>query len=338
MSANQSAPLALSSSLLPGNFSGNRVVIVPFPALGDLTIYLRLGWLFHRAGAQVTFCSNALLSARDYFAWLTVVSEGEADLPALAGQFDLVIACFEKFYRMEAWSPAFAEPRNIAFVTAKKIARESGLDGREVCVQQHRFDGASRAFCLDSRAGKTMVDWVDSYAKEVFGLQLDSTDGLLSLSPASKQDDLVLIFPTTPQAKKNYWLRGFSLLGSVLQQRGWQVEFVCVPAEHESIQAALPSFQVSSFPDIKALMDRVASAAAVISNDSGGGHLASMLGVATFTITRRREKFVWRPGFSNNNTVLYPWFRFKWLDKKYVWRPFVPVWRIATQLGQRKPV
>lgn len=336
MSANQPAPLAPSSSLQPGTFTGNRVVIVPFPALGDLTIYLRLGWLFHRAGAQVTFSSNVLLSARDYFAWMTVIPEGDTGLPALAGQFDLVIACFEKFYRMEAWSPAFAEPRNVAFVTAKKIARESGLNGREVFVQQRRFEGASRAFCLDSRAGKTMVDWVDSYASEVFGLQLDTMDGLLSLSSADKADDLVLIFPTTPQAKKNYWLRGFSLLAGVLERRGWRVEFVCVPAEHESIKAALPDFQVSSFPDIKALMDKVTTAAVVISNDSGGGHLASMLGVATFTITRRREKFVWRPGFSKNNVVLYPWFRFKWLDKKYVWRPFVPVWRIATQLGQRK--
>lgn len=338
MSTIQSASIALPPSPLPSDLEGISVVIIPFPALGDLTIYLRLGWLFHRAGAQVTFCSNVLLPTRDYFAWLTVIPEGEADLPALAGQFDLVIACFEKFYRMEAWSPAFAEPRNIAFVTAKKIARESGLDGREVCVKQRRFGGASRAFCLDSRAGKTMVDWVDSYAHEVFGLELDTTQGLLSLAPAVKADDLVLIFPTTPQAKKNYWMKGFSLLARVLQRRGWRVEFVCVPAEHEAIQAALPGFQVSSFDDIKALMDRVASAAVVISNDSGGGHLASMLGVATFTITRRREKFVWRPGFSNNNTVLYPWLRFKWLDKKYVWRPFVPVWRIATQLGQRKPV
>ncbi len=338
MSANQPASSKRLSSSEPAHFLGTRVAIVPFPALGDLTLYLRLGWLFYRAGAQVTFYSNGLLPTRDYFAWLDVAPEGETDLPALASQFDLVIACFEKFYRMEAWSSVYAQPRNIAFVTAKKISRDSGLDGREVTVRERRFAQASRAFCLDSRAGKTMVDWVDSYALEVFGLPLDTTEGLLTLQVADKADDLVLIFPTTPEAKKNYWLGGFSLLAKALQRRGWRVEFVCMPREHESIQTNLPGFQVNSFPDIKMLMDRVASAAVVISNDSGGGHLASMLGVPTFTITRRREKFVWRPGFSNNNTVLYPWFRFKWLDKKYVWRPFVPVWRIATQLGQRKQV
>lgn len=336
MNDNQFAPGPPASSSRSADFAGIRVLIIPFPALGDLTIYLRLGWLFHRAGgAQVTFCSNVLLPAREYFSWLTVMSDEEADLPVLACEYDLVIACFEKFYRMEAWSTDYDKPRNIAFVTAKKISRDSGLDGREVYIQQRSFGCASRAFCLDSRAGKTMVDWVDSYALDVFGLKMDSANGLLTLPRSQRKGDLVLIFPTTPQVKKNYWLRGFSLLATVLKRRGWRVEFVCMPAEQNSIKALLPSFEVRSFPDIRALIDHVAEAAVVISNDSGGGHLASMLGVATYTITRRREKFVWRPGFGDNNTVLYPWFRFKWLDKKYVWRPFVPIWRIATQMGQR---
>ncbi|WOD12211.1 glycosyltransferase family 9 protein [Pseudomonas sp. NyZ704] len=320
-----------------GDFVGRSVVIIPYPALGDLTVYLRLGWLFHRAGAQVTFCCNVLLPTQDYFPWVNLLPEDECDLAVLAGRFDLVISCFEMFSRMKVSLTTVAELHNVAFVSAKKIARESGLNGRGVIVCQHCFPNATRAFCLDSQAGKTMVEWVDSYAHEVFGLKLDTMDGMLQQIAATSAGNLVLVFPTTPQAKKNYWLSGFRVLARTLQRRGWQVEFVCMPAEHERIQSALPGFQVSSFPDLRALMGRVASAAVVISNDSGGGHLASLLGVATFTITRRRENFVWRPGFSNNNTVLYPWFRFKWLDKQYVWRPFVPVWRIAAQLGQRKP-
>ncbi len=337
MSARYPEPAAELLTRQAGGFVGTSVVIIPYPALGDLTLYLRLGWLFHRAGAQVTFCSNVLLSTQAYFPWLTVLPEDEGPLEVLASRFDLVISCYEMFARMKIPPSTVAELRNVALVSAKKIARESGLDGREVIVCQRRFPNATRAVCLDSRAGKTMVDWVDSYADDVFGLKLDTTDGMLPQLAASGGGNLVLVFPTTPQDKKNYWLRGFAMLARTLQRRGWQVEFVCMPAEHERIQSALPVFQVSSFPDLKALMDRVASATVVISNDSGGGHLASMLGVATFTITRRREKFVWRPGFSNNNTVLYPWFRFKWVDKKYVWRPFVPIWRIATRLGQRKP-
>tara|TARA_R110000822_G_scaffold8704_16_gene34255 strand:+ start:3011 stop:4042 length:1032 start_codon:yes stop_codon:yes gene_type:complete len=328
-----------SGRLKPDEFFASlRVAIIPFPALGDLTIYLRLAWSFHHAGAQVTFCSSVLLSAKDYFPWLIVIPDGESALGEVASDYDLVIACFEKCYRMDAWRAEYGELPNTAFVTAKKIARESGLDGRDVLVRGRQFPSASRAFCLDSKSGQTMVDWVDSYAKTVFHLDAGPKGQMLSHEVQGSQGDLVLIFPTTPQAKKNYWLGGFRLLATALRRRGWRVEFVCMPSEHQALAARLPGFLVHSFPDIRCLMEFVAGAATVISNDSGGGHLASMMGIPTFTITRRRKQFVWRPGFNKDNTVLYPLMRFKWLRKQYVWRPFVPIWRIASQLGSRSQV
>ena len=332
---NAALPADHDQSKSKSDIAGISVIVIPFPALGDLTIYLRLGWLFHQAGAKVTFYSDVLLPVQDYFDWLDVMPERGNDLTRLAAEFDLVVACFEKSYRMEAWRSEYATHENIAIVTAKKISKDSGLDGRAVTVKGHRFPGASRAFCLDSRSGKTMVDWVDHYASQVFGLQTDAAQDWFTIPNAIRNSQLVLIFPTTPEQKKNYWIRGFGLLAKSLQRRGWQVEFVCVPKEHAVVQQALSGFTVNSFPNLKALIDHVATASVVISNDSGGGHLASMLGLITFTITRRRKNFVWRPGFNAKNTVIYPIFRFKWLNKKYVWQPFVPVWRIATQLGKR---
>lgn len=318
-----------------GFFVSLQVAIIPFPALGDLTIYLKLAWIFHHAGAKVTFYSDVLSSAEEYFPWLTVIPEKQLALGELASSHDLVIACFEKCYLMGGWQAEYGELPNIAFVTAKKIAKESGLDGRDVLVRGRQFSEASRAFCLDSKNGQTMVDWVDNYAQDVFHLPSASTDQILSCEVQAGEGDLVLIFPTTPQARKNYWLFGFRLLAQKLRKRGWRVEFVCMPSEHEAFAERLPGFLVHSFPDVKRLIGCVANAAAVISNDSGGGHLASMMGIPTFTITRRRKQFVWRPGFNKHNTVLYPRIRFKWLRKEYVWRPFVPIWRIASQLGSR---
>lgn len=328
--------VAIAKRRSAGDFAGVNIAIVPFPALGDITIYLRLAWLFYLAGAKVTFYCKALHPAREYFKWLEVKPEGDGDLTALAQSFDLVVACFEKCYLFGTWAPDYAALSNVAYVTAKKITKDSGLDGRDVTVREKVFTGASRAFCLDSRAGKTMVEWVDNYTEEVFGLKPNMISSLLVCPRGNMKSDLVLIFPTTPQQKKNYWLTGFGLLARALQNRGWKVEFVCMPDEQDGIAAALPNYPVRSFPDIKALMDHVACASTIISNDSGGGHLGSMMGLTTFTITRRRENFVWRPGFNENNTVVYPWFRFKWIGKKYIWRPFVPIWCIVTNLGKRK--
>lgn len=324
--------LGQTTSSAAGDFVHTEVAILPLPALGDLTIYLRLGWLFHRAGANVTFYSNALYSARDYFNWLTVHPEGEETLETMAKRFDLLIA-YRRQDKNNTWGSVV--PDNVAFVAAKRISRDPGLNGESVTVRGRVFPGATRAFCLNPREAGTMVDWVDRYARDVFGLELDTIEGFLVPRTVTASSDLVLIFPTTPEPKKNYWLAGFRLLARVLLRRGWQVEFVCTPSERGAIAASLPGYTVRSFPDIKALMDHVACATAVISNDSGGGHLGSMMGLMTYTITRRQKEFAWRPGFNKSNTVIYPWFRFKWLGR-YIWRPFVPVWRIANQMGRRK--
>ena len=308
------------------------IAIVPFPALGDITVYLRLAWIFCRAGARVTFFSNALYPARAYFPWLQIVPEDNDELAGLSARCDLVIACFEKYYHKREWVPSYAQLENVAFVTAKKISRDSGLDGRPVKSLGRTFTGASRAFCLDSGSRKTMVDWVDSYAKEVFGLSAEPMP--CPALPVMADSRLILIFPTTPQQKKNYWLSGFCWLARRLKRNGWQVEFVCMPHEEAEIGAQVPGFRVRSFPDIRHLMEHVAQAHAVISNDSGGGHLASLMNLPTYTVTRRHAHFAWRPGFNEKNTVIYPWFRFKSLKGRYVWRPFVPIWRIIQGLGR----
>ncbi len=323
-----------AESIPAEDFTGVEVAIWPLPALGDLTIYLRLGWLFHRAGANVTFYSNVLYSAREYFNWSAVHPEGDDTLAAMAKRFDLLIV-YRRQDKNTTWGSVV--PENVAFVAAKQISHDPGLNGQGVTVKGRVFPGASRAFCLDPCVAGTMVDWVDRYARDVFGLELDTVDGFLTPRQHAVSADLVLIFPTTPEPKKNYWLPGFRLLARMLQRRGWQVEFVCTPAERSAIAASFPGHTVRSFPDIKALMDHIARATTVISNDSGGGHLGSMMGLMTYTITRRKKEFVWRPGFNKSNTVIYPWFRFKWLGK-YVWRPFVPVWQIANQMGSHRQV
>lgn len=317
----------------PFSVAGMSVAILPFPALGDVTIYLRLAWNLCMAGAQVQFFSSLLYPARDRFTWLDVRQDGKEDLVDVANRFDLVIACFERCYCPSVASQLSNGLTNVAFVTAKKIPRNVGVQGREVVVRGRRFADASTAFCRDSGAGLTMVDWVDTYARDVFGISVKPGGELLSQLEERESSRLVLIFPTTPQPKKNYWLLGFRLLGHAIRKNGWDVEYVGVPKEHQQLEAAFPGFVVRSFVDINGLIDHVSTASVVISNDSGGGHLASLIGLKTFTITRRGEQFTWRPGFNNLNTVLHPYYRFKLLGR-YIWRPFVPVWRVPSQLGR----
>ncbi|WP_422911120.1 glycosyltransferase family 9 protein [Pseudomonas sp. MAC6] len=315
-------------------FQGLTVAVLPPKALGDVTLYLHLAWQFHKAGARVRFLSNTLFPAREFFTWLQIEPQEPMSLRAMADECDLVIAYFSHLAKMDSVErERCLQLSNIAYVTAKKLPRDIPLEGRGVTVAGQSFTSASMPFCLESRAGLSMREWIDRYVETVYGIPVVSSLAMVCPSLQREPGNRLLIFPTSPHSKKNYSMSGFLRLARRLCVRGWQIEFIGLPSEVEELKACFAGFPVFSFADIRGLMAHMAGAAAVIANDSGGGHLGSMMGLRTFTIARRYESFVWRPGFNAHGMVLAPRFRFKWLNGDYIWRPFVPVGRIVEALG-----
>lgn len=304
-----------------------NILVLPLAALGDLTVYLRLAWLFSNAGARVTLVSDLLYTAKTCFPWLNIEKEScKVDYRKNSSEYDLVIACYEKYFDSTA-----LDYKNIAFVTAKKISKKANIDGRSVEVKGMVYNGATRPFCLNSDAGITMVQWVDRYVFDVYGIK-PAVQPAPVLTDKIKNNNKILIFPTTPQKKKNYWLNGFKVIAHQLKRKGWDVSFVCMPVEEKELRDKIKSFPVVSFPSVELLLKAVYESSVVISNDSGGGHIASLCGVKTFTFTRRDKSFTWRPGFSGENQVISPVIKFKMFGK-YIWRPFVPVFIVSSKVG-----
>jgi hypothetical protein len=344
------------------SFKDLRVAIVPWPALGDSAMCLRLAWIFKHAGAQVSFYSNLFLSAREYFPWLNVeplakirlsrdihtehpmwISSfaggavclvNNLNLQNLSRQFDLVLCTV-------VWLPSDDSLRdclrldNIAYIgylgMPKNIPDPSS---RNIYVKGHLYSGANRALCLDPQAGLSIVQWMDRYVHEVFGL-----DCLEPVSVCKERrgegKNKVTIFPTSSRQEKNYSPMGWLWLAKHLKKNGWMVDFVCLPKERVAIKKTYKDFRVYSFPTIKNLMDYLLDCAAVIGNDSGDGHLASLLGIRTFTITFKKKSdsnFIFYPGFGQN-CILAPLIRFRLLGR-FIWRPFIPIWRIPIILGK----
>lgn len=322
-------------------WAGKRIAIIPCLALGDVTLFLRLAWLFHQAGAQVRFYANTLRATGAYFPWLEILPSDRLDLLLLADEHDLVVSYFNWLRNNGAAVSGVADPQavlalpNIAFVSAKRIPSRLGLDGRVVIVDGVRLPAATRGFCLKSKRGWSMAQWVDDYAQCAYGLHSEKSVAVCLPATQSTKPKRVAIFPTTPQPKKNYALKGFAWLARRLRKQQWQVDIIAMPHEQAQLQARLPDLPVRSFANVAELIDYLGGCEAVISNDSGGGHLGSLLGLQTFTLTRKDRHFVWRPGFNARNTVVSPLFTFKWLGE-YVWRPFVPVWRVARVLGEAR--
>lgn len=315
------------------DWSGTRVAIVPCPALGDVTLYLHLAWIFHLAGAHVLFVSSTLYPAARYFGWLRVESSECVNLPLLSEKNDLVISYINWLTQDGDLQQQALQCSNIAFVSAKKLPLQLGIDGREVKVGARAFANASRALCLNSRAGMSMVQWVEEYAASIFGLVKLQSMPMLRLNFSPEIPKRVAIFPTTPHPKKNYTAIGFRWLARRLEAKGWCVEFVGMPHEYDVLNAAYKGFPLHAFNDVGGLMDYLATCSVVVSNDSGGGHLGSLMGLRTFTITRKKDCFVWRPGFNERNRVLAPLTSIK-LFGRYIWKPFIPIWCIPNELGE----
>ncbi len=312
--------------------AGMKVAVVSCPALGDTTLFLRLAWRLQAAGAQVTLVSASLFSIRKYLPGLVVRGDDQPNLVELAENNTLVLCYIDWLIEANKAGADLSHLDNIAYLAGKKLPADLALDQRPVVVAGREVRAAHNVICRNTRAGKSMVQWIDQYAEEVLELDLRVPLPTFQFLPdvATDAGRRVAIFPTTPHSNKNYSRKGFQRLARNLVERGWVVEFVGIPAEQQKLQELYPEFMVHSFAELKGLVDFLRACSVVVSNDSGGGHLASLMGLRTFTITRRRSDFTWRPGFNDMNRVVCPRFTFKWMGQT-VWRPFIPLGQVLRE-------
>lgn len=317
--------------------SGKRISIVPFPALGDATIYLRLAQSLANAGANVSFHSDLLANSSGLFDWLAITPMSGHKINELAEKSDLLIVdvlahSFVAF--AEATQAPF--PTNLLAVTAKRFPEQYQSLPIPPILQNIAKSSPHGPFCPGCKQGPSMIDWVDDYVQRVFGISASPPPPTVNLPPHYEIDRIknkrVLIFPTTPNPSKNYSLRGFTKIANSITAKGWSTEFVCMPHEQEAISRAVGHHQVCSFHSIRDLVLHMATSSVVVSNDSGGGHLGAMLGLKTITITKKPRDFVWRPGFSESRYVINPTISLKWFTGR-IWRPFIPANEIVNIIG-----
>lgn len=303
--------------------SVKRIAIVPFPALGDVTICLRLAQHLTSSGYEVTLFASLITSATLNFTWLTFKSL-PYDPEILISSYDLIL--------LDVLSPWVKNhiadlevSKNILLFTSKNYSKKlpTRTFSNKDIISQSSGNFNNRPICLDKNSTRSMVDWVDEYGVEVLGVKADSSLPAVTFHQPKQVKNLVVIFPTTPNPKKNFSIKGFNKLATNLIGLGFQVDIVVMPHEREQLEAKFENINVKSFELLADLIEYLRSAKVVISNDSGGGHLAAMLGISTITITRKNKNFVWRPGYKLGN-VVSPMITLKF-GGEHIWRPFISI-------------
>lgn len=109
----------------------------------------------------------------------------------------------------------------------------------------------------------------------------------------------VCLHPTSAELSKNWLPERFLRLAERLQKIGFTVFFIMTEQETEAwAQIINGLFPLKGFADVADCASFVYESGFFIGNDSGGGHLASCLGIPTVSIHGRKGKAVrWRPGW-----------------------------------------
>ncbi|MBW2412580.1 MAG: glycosyltransferase family 9 protein [Deltaproteobacteria bacterium] len=106
----------------------------------------------------------------------------------------------------------------------------------------------------------------------------------------------IIIHPGSGSIRKHWPLTRFLDLAEVLEEKGWQPQFVCGPAEPD-LEAEIKNHnrQVYRFNELTDLVDWLKTAGGYIGNDSGISHLAPFLGLPSVVIFGPADPKRWKP-------------------------------------------
>ncbi|GAA5315031.1 MAG: hypothetical protein AseanaTS_02350 [Candidatus Pelagadaptatus aseana] len=183
---------------------------------------------------------------------------------------------------------------------------------------------ANRPLRCKVEKGPSLVQFAHQYCRNFFNIE--SAKFIPELTPPDnlqhrKHKNRILIFPTTNRDKKNYSTEGFNKLAKKLAKLGHHIEIAVTPEEADEFKLLYPEFNVIFFENLEGMFSYIYESGFVISNDSGSGHVASLLGISTVTIYKKYDEFEWRPGWKES-FIARPRIRLKVAGKR-IWKPFI---------------
>lgn len=182
----------------------------------------------------------------------------------------------------------------------------------------------------------SMVDNIDLFCRNI--LKLENVSKIINFSipcdlQLKKYHKRVIIHPSSAKDSKNYPIEKYMQIATELKSLNFDPVFVMHLNEKNIYENILKNnFILKTFDNLKELFSFVYESSFMIGNDSGIGHLASIIGLPTVSIFRNhRIAKLWHPGWGQNLSI-YPsrficnfsFYRLR--DKK--WKKFITVKKI----------
>ena len=177
---------------------------------------------------------------------------------------------------------------------------------------------------------KPVASNIQEALKHILGRSVTKENGLY-VPKSAKVQKRILIHPTSADVKRNWLPRQFMDLARQLTRKGFTVAFATSPEERPYWKFVEREFLLPEFSSLLEMASFISSCEVLIGNDSGIGHLASNIGVPTFTISGNKKRLqLWRPDFTKGEiaTVPFPLPNFKGIHfrmRENLWQCFLPV-------------
>ncbi|WP_028583071.1 glycosyltransferase family 9 protein [Desulfogranum mediterraneum] len=250
------------------------VALVGGYGLGDNLIEMVLLENARLLGYETTVYSNVICQLREWF-------PGHRVQPSLAvDDFASVLPPFELFF----WSGSLPEP--LAALLAAKTVDYMARHQEELTQVENMSVVCGHCF---------------PGHQPVLANGITPPGGLVG----GKYPRRVCLHPTSAEESKNWLPRRFSRLARRLAAQGYEPVIVMSEQELCCWQPLFSTeFPLLGFASLTECAAYLYESGYFIGNDSGGGHLASCLGVPTLSIHGRKKKArVWQPGWGQVRVV-----------------------------------
>ena len=320
-----------------------KVAIIPIKSLGDSLVFTIIAQCISDMGMQATLYSNTLASMDTWFRDIKVKPfESIESIQNNLVEYDLVICDSEYKEVSDAIKNNKYIERNTIWITAtRESAKELSNIDKERVIASKNFNKQVEFLSGSIRPenykelNKSMVEMTQNFCIERFYFENAKSKPTLKIRNTlkhRKHKTRVAIFPLTPNPDKNYCFNNYLKIAYRLKTLSFEPILILTTEQAELYDEVIDRDRVNmiTFNNINSLSEYIYESGAVISNDSGGGHLASLLDIPTATIYKKNGIFEWRPGWRQSK-IIRPAFGFKW-KRKRIWSLFVSKYKIINYI------
>jgi len=297
-----------------------KAAILPSAGIGDAVIFLQAAEVLKKGGYEVSIYHSSIKSLSPYLPSFTILKK-DLLLTEKLFSYDLVFAQYDDSKETkDHLSIKNKHPRFHIFYPSYKKEKHGPLGPLD--------------FASDPK-----LSLIKNLTSAMHGIltSKEKSSPLLDTKHLSHRKKIkqVIIHPFSNSKQKTWPLKKYLLLAKTLKKKGYSPLFIMKPEETNLF--VTKEFPIRSSPNLSDLASLIHQSGFFIGNDSGPGHLASLLQIPSIIIADDYKRMkLWKPDYYPVKLITpAPWIpNLKWMRlRKRYWASYIPVSKVVREFN-----